>query len=241
MYAHKHDRRMSPALQSVAVLLRAVDECHPELGEHVSDVVELAIAVGRSSRWGRASSRSCATPRRCTTSGSSPSRTRSSRSPRPSIPTRRRSSVVTRVIGERIVAAAPALQHVAPIVRASHERWDGDGYPDGLRGEEIPVAARVVFACDALGAMIQERPYAPARPLAEALAELRRCAGTQFDPAVVDALVAVAHAARRDRDPHRPSARRGERAPRRLDPASIDGHGWFRTSDLSRVKRALSR
>jgi HD-GYP domain-containing protein (c-di-GMP phosphodiesterase class II) len=95
------------------------------------------------------------------------------------------------IIGERIVAAAPPLQPVATLVRSSHERWDGGGYPDGLAGESIPVGARVVFACDSFDAMISDRPYRPARRPDQALAELRRCAGTQFDPQVVDALVAV--------------------------------------------------
>jgi len=95
------------------------------------------------------------------------------------------------VIGERIVAAAPPLLPVARLVRSSHERWDGGGYPDGLAGESIPVGARVVFACDSYDAMMSERPYRPARTSAEALGELRRGAGTQFDPAVVEALTAV--------------------------------------------------
>jgi two-component system, cell cycle response regulator len=95
------------------------------------------------------------------------------------------------VIGERIVAAAPPLLPVARLVRSSHERWDGAGYPDGLAGESIPLGSRIVFACDSFDAMISERPYRPAGSPDEALAELRRCAGTQFDPDVVDALAAV--------------------------------------------------
>src|ERR687887_476875 len=101
------------------------------------------------------------------------------------------------LIGERIVAAAPALCGVAKLVRASHERWDGGGYPDGLAGEDIPLGARIVAVCDTYDAIIADRPYRPARRAAEALAELRRCAGTQFDPAVVDAFVAVLAGARR--------------------------------------------
>jgi diguanylate cyclase (GGDEF)-like protein len=95
------------------------------------------------------------------------------------------------VIGERIVAAAPPLLPVARLVRSSHERWDGGGYPDGLAGESIPVGARIVFVCDSFDAMISERPYRQARSPEQALAEMRRCAGTQFDPEVVDALAAV--------------------------------------------------
>jgi diguanylate cyclase (GGDEF)-like protein len=95
------------------------------------------------------------------------------------------------VVGERIVAAAPPLLPVAKLVRSSHERWDGGGYPDGLAGEAIPLGSRIVFACDSFDAMTSERPYREARSQDQALAELRRCAGTQFDPEVVEALVAV--------------------------------------------------
>jgi putative nucleotidyltransferase with HDIG domain len=81
-----------------------------------------------------------------------------------------------------------ALAEVGTIVRAHHERWDGGGYPDGLAGEQIPIGARIVCACDAYSALTTDRPYRKARPIAAALEELRACAGTQFDPVVVDAL-----------------------------------------------------
>jgi diguanylate cyclase (GGDEF)-like protein len=98
------------------------------------------------------------------------------------------------LIGERIILAAPALQHVAKIVRSSHERFDGGGYPDGLTGHEIPIGSRIVAVADAFHAMRSSRPYAPAVGHADAIAELERCAGTQFDPTVVAAFVAVADA-----------------------------------------------
>ena len=90
-------------------------------------------------------------------------------------------------IGERIIGEAPALSRVAAMVRASHERFDGGGYPDGLRGEDIPLGARIVAVCDAFDAMITERPYSAALSPEEAERELRDCSGTQFDPRVVDA------------------------------------------------------
>ena len=91
------------------------------------------------------------------------------------------------VMGEQIIAAAgPSLEQIAPLVRASHERWDGRGYPDGLKGEEIPLGARIIAICDSFHAMLDDRPYKPAISLDEALAELRRCAGTQFDPQLVE-------------------------------------------------------
>jgi HD-GYP domain-containing protein (c-di-GMP phosphodiesterase class II) len=83
------------------------------------------------------------------------------------------------------------LGRVGEIVRSCHERWDGKGYPDGLAGEDIPLAARIVFACDAYNAMTTDRPYRAAMPKEAALAELAANAGTQFDPRVVATLVAV--------------------------------------------------
>jgi HD-GYP domain-containing protein (c-di-GMP phosphodiesterase class II) len=91
------------------------------------------------------------------------------------------------LVGERMICAAPTLRPVALLVRASHERWDGRGYPDGLEGEAIPLGARIVAVCDAFSAMCEARPYGNVLTEAEALAELRRCSGTQFDPRVVDA------------------------------------------------------
>ena len=76
-------------------------------------------------------------------------------------------------------------------MRASHERWDGDGYPDRTAGEDIPLGARIVAVCDAYDAMVADRPYRRARSAAEAIDELQRCAGGQFDPGVVGAFVAV--------------------------------------------------
>jgi HD-GYP domain-containing protein (c-di-GMP phosphodiesterase class II) len=83
------------------------------------------------------------------------------------------------------------LGRVGEIVRSCHERWDGKGYPDGLKGLEIPLTARIVFACDAYNAMTTNRPYRAALPHQQALAELVDNAGTQFDPEVVAALLEV--------------------------------------------------
>ncbi|HTU78233.1 MAG TPA: HD domain-containing phosphohydrolase [Solirubrobacteraceae bacterium] len=92
-------------------------------------------------------------------------------------------------IGGDLVARIDAFAHLAPAVRASHERWDGGGYPDGLAGECIPLAARIIAACDTYDAIVTDRPYRPARSSREACAELRRVAGTQLDPDVVGAVV----------------------------------------------------
>jgi HD-GYP domain-containing protein (c-di-GMP phosphodiesterase class II) len=81
------------------------------------------------------------------------------------------------------------LGDVGRLVRSCHERWDGAGYPDRLAGADIPLIARIVCACDAFSAMTTDRPYRAARSHEEAVAELIRCSGTQFDPRVVEALV----------------------------------------------------
>jgi putative nucleotidyltransferase with HDIG domain len=97
------------------------------------------------------------------------------------------------VEGERMLQQVGGLlSTVGVVVRASHERWDGGGYPDGLAGERIPVAARIISACDAFNAMTTDRSYRKALPLEVAIGELRKNAGTQFAPDVVDALIAVA-------------------------------------------------
>lgn len=93
------------------------------------------------------------------------------------------------LIGERVLEAAPALGKVAKIVRSTHERWDGEGYPDGLAGRDIPVGSRAILICDAYSAMIEGRPYKVAASREQALEELQRGAGTQFDPVLVGTFV----------------------------------------------------
>jgi putative nucleotidyltransferase with HDIG domain len=95
------------------------------------------------------------------------------------------------VIGAKMLERIPFFAPVQPIVRSAHERWDGRGYPDGLAGEDIPLGARIVCACDAFHAMTSDRPYSKARSAEEAAAEMVRCAGSQFDVRVVDALLEV--------------------------------------------------
>lgn len=92
-------------------------------------------------------------------------------------------------VGGELVERIDAFAHLAPAVRSSHERWDGGGYPDGLTGERIPLAARIIAACDTYDAIVTDRPYRAGRTPAEAMAELRRVAGTQLDEQVVAALL----------------------------------------------------
>ncbi len=101
--------------------------------------------------------------------------------------------------GERIIRTVPEMEDVAELVRWSHERWDGLGYPDGLTGDKIPLGSRIIFCADAYHAIRCDRPYRPGRSAEAALAELRDNAGTQFDPYVVEALDEVARRLRSSR------------------------------------------
>jgi putative nucleotidyltransferase with HDIG domain len=95
-------------------------------------------------------------------------------------------------LGAEFLETCHGLRHLAPFIKYHHERWDGGGYPDGLHGEEIPLEARILAVCDAVDAMASDRPYQPAMPLDGIVAELERCAGTQFDSAAVQAFIRVA-------------------------------------------------
>jgi diguanylate cyclase (GGDEF)-like protein len=96
------------------------------------------------------------------------------------------------LVGERIIAAAPSLAHTATLVRSSHERIDGNGYPDRLAGDDIPLGSRIIAVCDAYDAMIAPRPYRNPRSVSDALSELQDWAGSQFDPDIVEAFITVA-------------------------------------------------
>jgi diguanylate cyclase (GGDEF)-like protein/putative nucleotidyltransferase with HDIG domain len=191
MYASKHAGRRSAEAQSADVLLRALTERHPELGGHSDGVATLAER----------------TAERLGLEGDELERVRQAARlhdigkvaipdailSKPGVLDVAEWAFMRRhtLIGARIVAEAPALEAVAELVRASHERWDGTGYPDRLRGGEIPLGARIVAVADAFDAMTTVRPYRPARPDSEALEELVRCAGSQFDPVVVQAFCAA--------------------------------------------------
>jgi diguanylate cyclase (GGDEF)-like protein len=187
MYAHKHGGRTSARSQTRDVLLRALWERHPDLGEHLNGVAALAESVAL----------------RLELAGEELEHVRHAAElhdvgkmaipdailDKPGPLDENEWGFIRRhtIIGERIVAAAPALRQVAALVRASHEHWDGSGYPDGLAGADIPLGARIVAVCDAFDAMVADRPYRVGMQPELALAELERCAGSQFDPRVVTA------------------------------------------------------
>jgi diguanylate cyclase (GGDEF)-like protein len=191
MYANKPSRPTAARRQAREVLLRTMSAKQPELNDHAGNVADLAVRVGHElglegealddvtqaaqlhdigkvgvpdailNKSGRLSESDWAFVRTHT------------------------------ILGERILHGAPALRTVARFVRASHERWDGSGYPDRLCATEIPLGARIISVCDAYEAMTTDRPYRAAVTHETACQELRRCSGRQFDPAVVDAFITV--------------------------------------------------
>jgi two-component system, cell cycle response regulator len=180
MYADKSDSRTSAGRQATDALVRVLAERYPEIGEHLDDVTELCACVADSMALLQAASLhdigKAAVPDTILS--------------KPGSLDDEESAFMRQhtVIGERILAAAPSLSRAAQLVRWSHERYDGGGYPDGLRAEEIPLGARIIAVCDVFDAMSSGRPYRPTPMSREgALSELRRCAGGQFDPEVVEA------------------------------------------------------
>ena len=189
MYANKGLRAGSARSQARGVLLRVLHEREPALERHLEGVAGLAAAFGRAlsldaeeldvlvraaelhdigkiaipdeilHKRGSLSAEEWALMRKHT------------------------------LIGERVLEAAPAFGQVAKLVRSTHERWDGEGYPYGLAGREIPLGSRVILVCDAYNAMTEGRAYRPAITQEQALEELRGCAGSQFDPELVRTFV----------------------------------------------------
>jgi two-component system cell cycle response regulator len=187
MYAQKHAGRRSASRQSKDVLLRALAERSPELGGHGNAVAALAEATARRLGLDRDTLEVVRHAAELHDVG------------KVAIPddillkdgplTDEEWSFIRRhpVAGERIIAAAPALGAVAKLVRSSHERWDALGYPDRLGGDDIPLGSRIIAVADAFDAMTSGRPYRAAIEAEEAVAELRACAGSQFDAIVVEA------------------------------------------------------
>jgi len=192
MYAAKHDTRTSSRRQTRDVLLQALREREPDLHHHLHGVAALAAAVGR--RLSLDAEQLDEVTRAAELHDVGKIAIPDEILHKPAALDDDEWALMRQhtIIGDRILGAAPAMRPVAAIVRASHERWDGRGYPDALAAEQIPLGARIVSVCDAFHAMTTPRPYQPMRSPEEALAELHRCAGTQFDPDVVEAFCALA-------------------------------------------------
>jgi diguanylate cyclase (GGDEF)-like protein len=192
MYAQKMGGRPSAGRQVSDALLRALEERHPDLGEHLSDVAKLSEAVAVRMGMDDHEIQAVRQAAELHDVGKVAIPDAILLKPGPLDPDERAFIERHTIIGERIVGAAPALHRVASLVRFSHERLDGTGYPDRLVGEEIPLGSRIVGVCDAFDAMVTPRPYRiNPKTEDEAMEELRRCAGTQFDPRVVEAFAAV--------------------------------------------------
>ena len=191
MYAEKNGRRASAGGQSTAVLLRVIAERHPDLGEHVGGVASLAEQT--AAELGLDGEQRTAVRQAAALHDIGKAAVPDAILGKPGPLDDDEWAFMRRhtIIGERIMQAAPALSAAAPLVRSSHESFDGSGYPDALAGEDIPLGARIIAVCDAFDAMVSDRPYRAALSREDAIAELRRCAGSQFDPAVVRAFVAV--------------------------------------------------
>lgn len=189
MYAQKNSRRGSAGMQMRAVLLQTLREADPRLALNADGIGELAGAVARRLGLGGEDVDEIVRAAELHDVG------------KVAVP----DAILSKagplddgewefirghtIVAERILGAAEALRPIARIVRSGHERWDGIGYPDGLTADEIPIGARIVHVCSAFVAMTSERPYAHARTETAAIDELRRCAGSQFDPRVVEAFV----------------------------------------------------
>jgi diguanylate cyclase (GGDEF)-like protein len=191
MYAQKRGDRTSASRQSADVLLRALAERSPELGTHVLDVAELAAAVARRFPLPVEEVENIRQAAELHDIGKVAVPDAILDKPGPLNDDEWAFIRRHTVIGERIIGAAPALRRTAALVRASHENVDGTGYPDGLAGARIPLGSRIISVCDAFHAMTTNRPYRQAIDAQAAIAELRRCAGSQFDPAVVEQLCGV--------------------------------------------------
>jgi diguanylate cyclase (GGDEF)-like protein len=199
MYAAKAAMQPDAHHGMTTTLTRMLDARHPGLASHVEQVARLAVACAEALGLAADDVRMVEHAARLHDVGkvAVPSEilTKRGRLSEEEWEFMRRHTL----IGERILGGSRTFERAASLVRSSHERWDGRGYPDGLAGQQIPIGARIVFVADAFCAMTEERPYADAQSVQAACRELRVCAGTQFDPAVVDALLARSTAAARPR------------------------------------------
>jgi putative nucleotidyltransferase with HDIG domain len=184
-------RRSAAESAGLRALLAALEARDGYSGDHSRCVVELAVEVARGLQLeeeGVAAVEQCALLHDV---GKMAVPDSILRKPGPLDATEREAMRRHAEVGARMVESLEGLARLAPAIRAVHERWDGEGYPDGLRGEQIPLSSRAVHACDAWHAMSSDRPYREALTKGDAIEELRQNAGRQFDPRVVRTLAEV--------------------------------------------------
>jgi diguanylate cyclase (GGDEF)-like protein len=193
MYAEKGGRRGSPTEQTHGVLLELLRERQPTLHERLREVGRLSVLVGR--RFGMNEEQLDELRRAAELKDIGKTAIPDAILNKPGALDTDEWTFLRRhtLVGERILTAAPALAPVAALVRASRERWDGSGFPDGVAGTAIPLGARIVAVCDAFDGLVSHRPYSPQMSPELAFAELRSEAGTQFDPDVVAAFELAWH------------------------------------------------
>jgi two-component system, cell cycle response regulator len=191
LYAAKRSGRSSDTPDQLrGVLLQLVAERLPELPKHLHEVAGMAHSIGR--RMGMANEDLDTMVRAAELHDLGKVAMADAMLLKPNSLEPREWAIVERhsEVGERILAAAPAMSAVAQLVRASHERYDGSGYPDRRSGKDVPLGARIIAVCDAFHAMTADRPYRHGIDPGEAIADLRRKSGSQFDPEVVEAFCA---------------------------------------------------
>jgi len=198
MYARKNsDSRSSAGRQSADVLLRILSERSPALGVHLDEVTALCDAVAQALGVPEVDRYPLLQAASLHDVGKAAIPDDILNKPGPLNDEEWAFMRRHTLIGERILSAAPALSRAAKLVRWSHERFDGKGYPDKLAEKAIPLASRIIAVCDAYDAMVSDRPYKDRTLPQDARAELRRCAGRQFDPDVVEAFCTVVEARER--------------------------------------------
>ena len=194
MHAEKESARNPSSRESADVLLKVLSERDGDLGHHIGDVAVLAQATAQRLGLPDNDVRRVRLAAELHDVGKSAIPDAILNKPDTLDENEWEFMRAHTIIGERIIRAAPSLADVAELVRASHERVDATGYPDGLRGEAIPLGARIIAVCDACDAMISPRPYREPVTVTEALQELRRCRGSQFDARIVDTFCALVEA-----------------------------------------------
>jgi diguanylate cyclase (GGDEF)-like protein len=187
MYSQKGRRADSASSQTRGVLLRVLHEREPELERHLDGVASLAATFGRQLPLDAEELDVLVRAAELHDIGKIAVPDEILHKDGDLTPEEWKLMRKHPLIGQRVLDAAPALGEVAKLVRSTHERWDGEGYPDGLAGREIPLGSRVILICDAYNAMTEGRAFRAARSNEQALEELRREAGTQFDPELVKA------------------------------------------------------